>query len=62
MTADAPAPPESLRRRGITGATHDKPAEARVEVPASLIWAHFEPELRARFLRTAEPEAEEGEG
>lgn len=61
MTAEAPAPPESLRRRGLRRAVHAKPEGTRVDVPASLIWRHFEPELRARFLRPADPAtADEG--
>jgi len=53
MTAEAPA---SLRRRGLTRAVHERREDQRVAVSGRSIFRHFEPELRARFLRSADPE------
>lgn len=47
MTTEAPA---SLQRHGLRRAVHDRPADTRPDVSGALIWKHFAPELRARFL------------
>lgn len=58
MTTEAPA---ALQRRGIRRAVHDRPADTRPDVSGALIFRHFAPELRARFLAPRAP-AKAGEG
>lgn len=57
MSAEAP---QSLQRAGLRRAVHARPEAARVAVPGSVIFRHFAPELKARFLRERETVREEG--
>lgn len=44
-------PPPILRKQGILRAVDNIGPDQQLQVPASILWAFFGPELRARYIR-----------
>lgn len=57
MTDAKNNPPAILRKQGIARAVDNIGSGQQLQVPASVLWAYFGPELRARFIR---PPADDG--